>query len=126
MTTAKDNTKFSMKYRACLPFVFAMKITKNRTFFKEKAKFDGRSIKRAFDFEPQDLAIFHTKTIGLFLKYFYIVNSVIKGRHALVSCAIATINPHKNIHVRSECVIMGFYATLQHCEMLSSPYRNTS
>ena len=52
MTTAKDNTKFSMKYRACLPFVFAMKITKNRTFFKEKAKFDGRSIKRAFDFKP--------------------------------------------------------------------------
>ena len=24
----------------------------DRTFFKEKAKFDGRSIKRAFDFEP--------------------------------------------------------------------------
>ena len=72
MTTAKDNTKFSMKYRACLPFVFAMKNEKNRTFFKEKAKFDGRSIKRAFDFEPQDLAIFHAKTISLFLKYFYI------------------------------------------------------
>ena len=55
----------------------------NRTFFKEKAKFDGRSIKRAFDFEPQDLAIFHAKMISLFLKYFYIVNIVIKGRHAL-------------------------------------------
>ena len=55
--------------RACLPFVFAIKITKNFTFFKEKAKFDGRSIKRAFDFEPQDLAIFHAKMISLFLKY---------------------------------------------------------
>ncbi|OBX61015.1 hypothetical protein A9Z63_08530 [Moraxella lacunata] len=70
-------------YRACLPFVFAMKITKNRTFFKEKVKFDSRSIKQVFDFEPQDLAIFHAKTISLFLKYSYIVNSVIKGRHAL-------------------------------------------
>ena len=47
-------------------------------------KFDGRSIKRAFDFEPQDLAIFHAKTISLFLKYFYIINSVIMGRHALI------------------------------------------
>lgn len=60
-----------------------MKNEKNRTFFKEKAKFDSRSIKRAFDEEKQDLAIFHAKTISLFLKYFYIVNSVIKGRHAL-------------------------------------------
>ncbi|MGK8253464.1 hypothetical protein [Moraxella lacunata] len=34
--------------------------------------------------EKQDLAIFHPKTISLFLKYFYIVNSVIKGRHALL------------------------------------------
>ena len=75
---------FMNKTKACLPFIFAMKITKNRTFFKEKAKFDGHSIKRAFDFEPQDLAIFHAKTIILFLKYFYIVNSVIKGRHALL------------------------------------------
>ena len=66
--------------RACLPFVFAIKITKNCTFFKEKAKFDSRSIKRAFDFEPQDLAIFHAKMISLFLKYFYIVNIVIKGQ----------------------------------------------
>ena len=33
----------------------------------------------------QDLAIFHAKMISLFLKYFYIVNSVIKGRHALRS-----------------------------------------
>ena len=41
----------------------------NRTFFKEKAKFDGRSIKRAFDDKKQDLAIFHAKTISLFLKY---------------------------------------------------------
>ncbi|OPH37998.1 hypothetical protein B5J94_04725 [Moraxella lacunata] len=49
-----------------------MKITKNRTFFKENVKFDSRSIKRAFDFEPQDLAIFHAKTISFFLKYFYI------------------------------------------------------
>ncbi|WP_264676314.1 hypothetical protein [Moraxella bovis] len=38
-----------------------MKITKNRLFFKEKVKFDSRSIKQAFDFEPQDLAIFHAK-----------------------------------------------------------------
>ena len=48
---------FMNKTRACLPFVFAMKnacLKKqgNRTFFKEKAKFDGHSIKRAFDFEP--------------------------------------------------------------------------
>ena len=41
----------------------------NRTFFKEKAKFDGRSIKRAFDDKKQDLAIFHAKMISLFLKY---------------------------------------------------------
>ena len=46
-----------------------MKNEKNRTFFKEKAKFDSRSIKRAFDEEKQDLAIFHAKTISLFLKY---------------------------------------------------------
>ncbi|STZ08927.1 Uncharacterised protein [Moraxella caprae] len=49
-------------FRVCLPFVFAMKITKNRPFFKEKVKFDSHFIKRAFDFEPQDLAIFHAKT----------------------------------------------------------------
>ena len=54
------------KTRACLPFVFAMKITKNRTFFKEKVKFDGHSIKRAFDFEPQDLAIFMQKRLVYF------------------------------------------------------------
>ena len=47
-------------------------------------KFDSRSIKQVFDFEPQDLAIFHAKTISLFLKYFYIINSVIKSRHALI------------------------------------------
>ncbi|MGK8252502.1 hypothetical protein [Moraxella lacunata] len=113
-----------------------MKITKNRTFFSRKKRrliviLSGKFL----TIKKQNLAIFHAKTISLFLKYFYIVNSVIKGKHALVSCAIATINPHKNIHVRSECVIMGFYATLQHCEiivklqhceMLSSPYRNTS
>ncbi|WP_208854341.1 hypothetical protein [Moraxella caprae] len=56
--------------RACLPFVFAIKITKNRPFFKEKVKFDGRSIKQAFAFEPQDLAIFHAKTGSLFPQYF--------------------------------------------------------
>ncbi|STZ03055.1 Uncharacterised protein [Moraxella equi] len=38
--------------RACLPFVFAMKITKNRTFFKEKVKADSHSIRQVFDFEP--------------------------------------------------------------------------
>ncbi|MDH9219170.1 MULTISPECIES: hypothetical protein [Moraxella] len=38
-----------------------MKNEKNRPFFKEKVKFDSRSIKRAFDDEKQDLAIFHTK-----------------------------------------------------------------
>ena len=68
MAIVSDNERF------ILTFVFAMKITKNRTFFKEKVKFDGRSIKRAFDFEPQNLAIFHAKTISLFLKYFYIVS----------------------------------------------------
>ena len=47
-------------------------------------KFDSRSIKQVFDFEPRDLAIFHAKTISLFLKYFYIINSVIKSRHALI------------------------------------------
>ncbi|MGK8253454.1 Uncharacterised protein [Moraxella lacunata] len=52
--------------------------------FQGKSSFDSRSIKRAFDFESQDLAIFHAKTISLSLKYFYIANSVIKGRHALV------------------------------------------
>ncbi|STY93137.1 Uncharacterised protein [Moraxella equi] len=31
---------------------------------------------------------FHAKTISLFLKYFYIVNSVIKGRHALKISAV--------------------------------------
>jgi len=72
------------KTRACLPFVFAMKITKNRTFFKEKAKFDVHYIKGVLVGEPQDLAIFHAKTISLFLKYFYIINSVIKSRHALL------------------------------------------
>ncbi|MBE9590666.1 hypothetical protein IM753_06665 [Moraxella sp. K127] len=56
--------------RACLPFVFAMKNERNRTFFKEKVKFDSRSIKQAFDAEKQDLAIFHAKTVNLFLKYF--------------------------------------------------------
>lgn len=40
-----------------------MKITKNRTFFKEKVKFDSHSIKRAFDEEKQELAIFHAKTV---------------------------------------------------------------
>ncbi|MDH9218622.1 MULTISPECIES: hypothetical protein [Moraxella] len=39
-----------------------MKNEKNRTFFKEKVKFDSRSIKRAFDDEKQDLAIFYAKT----------------------------------------------------------------
>ncbi|AWY20553.1 hypothetical protein DQF64_08640 [Moraxella bovis] len=43
-----------------------MKNEKNRTFFKEKVKFDSYSIKRAFDFEPQDLIIFHAKTLFLF------------------------------------------------------------
>ncbi|MDH9218811.1 MULTISPECIES: hypothetical protein [Moraxella] len=38
-----------------------MKNEKNRTFFKEKVKFDSRSIKQVFAFEPQDLAIFHAK-----------------------------------------------------------------
>ena len=75
---------FMNKTKACLPFIFAMKITNNRTFFKETVQFAGHSIKRDFDFEPQDLAIFHAKTISLFLKYYYIVNSVIKGRHALL------------------------------------------
>ena len=57
---------FMNKTRACLPFIFAMKITKNSTFFKEKVKFDGRSIKRAFDFEPKDLAIFMQKRLFYF------------------------------------------------------------
>ncbi|WP_083108097.1 hypothetical protein, partial [Moraxella lacunata] len=43
----------NFKIRACLPFVFAMKNEKNRTFFKEKVKFDSRSIKQAFDEEKQ-------------------------------------------------------------------------
>ncbi|MDO5050473.1 hypothetical protein [Moraxella equi] len=38
-----------------------MKNRGNRPFFKEKVKFDSRSIKRAFDAEKQDLAIFHAK-----------------------------------------------------------------
>ncbi|MDH9219935.1 MULTISPECIES: hypothetical protein [Moraxella] len=38
-----------------------MKNEKNRPFFKEKVKFDGYSIKRAFDDEKPDLAIFHAK-----------------------------------------------------------------
>ena len=37
-----------------------MKITKNRTFFKEKVKFDGHFIKQDF---------FSCKNIMLFLKY---------------------------------------------------------
>ncbi|UYZ81041.1 hypothetical protein LP123_13580 [Moraxella bovis] len=56
--------------RACLPFVFAMKNRGDRPFFKEKVKSDSRSIKRAFDDEKPDLAIFHAKTDSLFLKYF--------------------------------------------------------
>ena len=39
-----------------------MKNERNRTFFKEKVKFDSHSIKQAFDEEKQDLAIFHAKT----------------------------------------------------------------
>ncbi|WP_115004423.1 hypothetical protein [Moraxella lacunata] len=38
-----------------------MKNRGNRPFFKEKVKLDSRSIKRAFDEEKQDLAIFHAK-----------------------------------------------------------------
>ncbi|WP_265734208.1 hypothetical protein [Moraxella equi] len=38
-----------------------MKNEKNRTFFKEKVKFDSHSIKQAFDDEKQDLAIFSCK-----------------------------------------------------------------
>ncbi|OPH38174.1 hypothetical protein B5J94_04160 [Moraxella lacunata] len=62
--------KLTKNTRACLPFVFAMKNEKNRTFFKEKTQVDSYSIKQVFDFEPQDLAIFHAKTVYLFLKYF--------------------------------------------------------
>ena len=47
--------------RACLPFVFAIKITKNFTFFKEKAKFDSRSIKRAFDDKKTKFSHFSCK-----------------------------------------------------------------
>ncbi|MBE9589853.1 hypothetical protein IM753_02460 [Moraxella sp. K127] len=45
---------------------FSRKNEKNRPFFKEKVKFDSHSIKRAFDDEKQDLAIFHAKTISFF------------------------------------------------------------
>ncbi|WP_265734273.1 hypothetical protein [Moraxella lacunata] len=38
-----------------------MRNEKNRPFFKEKVKFDSYSIKRAFDDEKPDLAIFHAK-----------------------------------------------------------------
>ncbi|OPH33465.1 hypothetical protein [Moraxella lacunata] len=38
-----------------------MKNRGNRPFFKEKVKFDSHSIKRTFDDEKQDLAIFHAK-----------------------------------------------------------------
>ncbi|WP_265734202.1 hypothetical protein [Moraxella equi] len=38
-----------------------MKNRGNRPFFKEKVKFDSYSIKRAFDEEKPDLAIFHAK-----------------------------------------------------------------
>ena len=61
-----------------------MKNEKNRTFFKEKMQADSYSIRQVFDDEKQDLAIFHAKTISLFLKHFYIVNSVIKVQHALI------------------------------------------
>ncbi|UZA51530.1 hypothetical protein [Moraxella bovis] len=49
-----------------------MKNEKNRPFFKEKMKFDSRSIKRAFDDEKQDLAIFMQKLIDIvkFSSYF--------------------------------------------------------
>ncbi|WP_267284232.1 hypothetical protein [Moraxella lacunata] len=43
-----------------------MKNEKNRPFFKEKVRFDSHSIKRAFDDEKQDLAIFHAKTGNYF------------------------------------------------------------
>jgi len=36
-----------------LNILFTMKNEKNRTFFKEKVKFDSRSIKQAFDEEKQ-------------------------------------------------------------------------
>ncbi|OPH39753.1 hypothetical protein [Moraxella equi] len=52
--------------RACLPFVFAMKNEKNRTFFKEKMQADNHSIRQVFDDEKQDLAIFHAKTFFYF------------------------------------------------------------
>jgi len=52
--------------RACLPFVFAIKNEKNRTFFKEKMQADSCSIRQVFDDEKQDLAIFHAKTFFYF------------------------------------------------------------
>ena len=50
-----------MIIRTCIHNVFAMKNAINRTFFKEKAKIDSYSVKRTFEEEKQDLAIFHAK-----------------------------------------------------------------
>ncbi|WP_281133727.1 hypothetical protein, partial [Moraxella lacunata] len=70
LIACKSRSLHNLPVWAYPPFVFAMKNEKNRTFFKEKVKFDSHSIKQAFDDEKQDLAIFHAKTESLILKIF--------------------------------------------------------
>ncbi|AWY20266.1 hypothetical protein DQF64_07030 [Moraxella bovis] len=60
-----------------------MKNRGNRPFFKEKMRTDGHSIRQVFDDKKTKFSHFSYKNVPLFLKYFYIVNSVIRGRHAL-------------------------------------------
>ena len=63
-----------------------MKNEKNRPFFKEKVKFDSHSIKRAFDDEKQDLAIFHAKIDKSVKPSSYFINkNVINVQHTLIT-----------------------------------------
>ena len=47
-----------------------MKNEKNRQNFEEKPAVDIKHINKGFDKENTDLAIFHVKTLALFLKYY--------------------------------------------------------